>query len=152
MHFEYMKPESGLTLAEGLEEYYRGNRNLLMPEELSEDAAGMFRRHDAGHVVFACDTSLFGETLIDTWTVVATTAGLRGYLEYFRYPQVNRIFSEVGMYRVGLESLKASPAMMRAVIRGWKQPMKWPWYDYEQFLQTPLIEIREHFGIRVILP
>ncbi len=147
---EYVSPDSTMTLRQGLEEYYRINMNLLSPESLPDDAADMFKRHDAGHVVFGCDTSLRGETLIDTWTVVATTAGVRGYLEYFKFSQVNAIFKEVGFLTITIESIKALPPISRAIYYGLKQQRKWPWKKFESYLDTPLADIRKEFDITVI--
>ncbi len=138
------------NLREAIAEYYECNPGLLAPDDLPDDVAMLFRQHDAGHVVFGCDTSLRGETLIDTWTVFATTAGLQGYLEYFKHPQVNQIFSETGYWRITLEFLRCLPDVLR-VIRGSRKLLsKWPWPDYESYLDHPLCEIRCEFNIAVI--
>ncbi len=150
MQPRYLDPTSTQTLGEGLAEYYAVNPGLLDPHGLPPGAAEMFRRHDAGHVVFGCDTSLRGETLIDTWTVVATSAGLRGYLEYFKYPQVNQIFAETGAWAITRATLKCVPDVLRVLLRAWRMPARWPWERFEDFLDTPLDEIRARFAIRPV--
>ena len=77
------------------------NPALLDPAKLSDELAEMFRQHDAGHVIFGCDTSLRGETLIDTWTIFATRAGIRVYFKYLKYPEVNQIFAQAGYWLTG---------------------------------------------------
>ena len=119
-------------------------------EELVRAGADVSAGHDAGHVVFGCDTNLRGETLIDTWTVVATTAGLRGYLQYFKYPQVNAIFAEVGYFRILIESCKVLPDVGRVFYRGFRQDRKWPWNDFRKYLDKSLFEIRSEFDIKVV--
>ncbi len=148
----YLDPASRQTLREGLAEYYAINAGLLDPAGLADDAAEMFRRHDAGHVVFGCDTSLRGEIQIDTWTVLATSAGLRGYLEYFRYPQVNQIFAESGMRAILAATLRGVPDVLRILVRAWRMPQRWPWESFEDYLDLPLGEIRACFGIRPLQP
>lgn len=147
---EYLDPDCTASLAEGIAEYYAHNATLLDPSKLPVDAAELFRQHDAGHVVFGCDTSLRGETLIDTWTLFATTAGLRGYLEYFRYPQVNQIFANAGYWRIFREIVVSLPDVVRILARSRRLAAKWPWQHYERYLDRPLVEIRREFNIRIV--
>lgn len=147
---DYRRQDSPQTLREGLEEYYLANPGLLDPAELPERVSCLFRQHDAGHVVFGCDTSLRGEALIDLWTVVGTTAGLRGYLEYFEHPQVNQIFSEVGYLRIARDSIACLPDLLRVFARSRRLAARWPWADYERYLDRPLAEIRAELGLRLV--
>lgn len=146
----YTEQSSPQSLREGIGEYYACNPELLDPADLPPDAAELFRQHDAGHVVFGCDTSLRGESLIDTWTVFGTTAGLRGYLRYFRYPQVNQIFSDVGYGRIAVELLRCLPDVVRVLARSRRLAERWPWADYEPHLDRPLADIRRQFKIHVV--
>jgi hypothetical protein len=146
----YTEQDSPQSLREGITEYYALNPDLLDPSDLPSDAEALFRQHDAGHVVFGCDTSLRGETLIDTWTVLGTTAGVRGYLQYFKYPQVNQIFSEVGYWRIAVQSLRCLPDVIRVLARSRRLSSRWPWADYEQYLDERLGEIRRKFNIRLV--
>ena len=146
----YIEQDSTQTLREGLGEYYAHNPGLLDPAAMSDGAAVLFRQHDAGHVVFGCDTSLRGETLIDTWTLFATTAGLRGYLEYFRQPQVNQIFQEAGWGRIALELVRCLPSVLRVMARSARMERKWPWRAWEAHLDRPLAEVRRDHGISVV--
>ena len=70
---KYLEAASTQTLGEGIAEYYEHNTALLDPSKLPDEVAALFRQHDAGHVIFGCDTSLRGETLIDSWTIFATS-------------------------------------------------------------------------------
>jgi ubiquinone biosynthesis protein Coq4 len=146
----YMEQGTLQSLREGLAEYYERNPGLLAPSELPPAAAELFRQHDAGHVVFGCDTSLRGETLIDTWTVLGSTAGVRGYLQYFKLPQVNAIFAETGYGRIALESLRCLPDVARVLARSRRLTRRWPWAGYERYLDRPLADLRREFNIRVV--
>jgi len=146
----YIKQDSVQNLRAAIAEYYECNPGLLAPADLPDEVALLFRQHDAGHVVFGCDTSLRGETLIDIWTVFATTAGLKGYLEYFKHPQVNQIFSETGYWRIALEFVRCLPDVLRVIQRSRQLVAKWPWSDYENYLNQPLCEIRREFNITVM--
>jgi len=146
----YADQDSPQSLRDALTEYYVRNPDLLDPGAMPADTEALFRQHDAGHAVFGCDTSLRGETLIDTWTVVGTTAGVRGYLEYFKHPQVNQIFSDVGYGRIAVESLRCLPDVLRVLARSRRLSRRWPWADYARYLDQPLGEIRRQFNIRVV--
>ncbi len=147
---QYTRIDSVQSLQEGIDEYYACNAFLLDPTGLPPEVSTLFRQHDAGHVLFGCDTSLRGETLIDTWTILGTTAGLRGYLQYFRYPQVNQIFKAVGPWVIFVESLKCSPDVARVFWRSYRMNCRWPWSEYELYLDRPLCDLRQQFNIRIV--
>ncbi len=147
---KYLEAASTQTLGEGIAEYYEHNTALLDPSKLPDEVAALFRQHDAGHVIFGCDTSLRGETLIDSWTIFATSVGFRGYFEYFKYPQVNQIFAQVGYGRIFLELFRCLPDVVRVLARSRRISPKWPWQQYSSYLDRPLSEIRREFKIRVI--
>ena len=146
----YTIQDSSQTLREGIAEYYSRNPGLLDPDGMPNEVAELFRQHDAGHVVFGCDTSLRGETLIDTWTILGSTAGLRGYLEYFRYPQVNQVFAQVGYVRIVLEFVRCFGDVGRVIARSRRLSSKWPWHDYRRYLDDSLQDLRSQFNIRVV--
>ncbi|MEM7411961.1 MAG: hypothetical protein AAF430_17155 [Myxococcota bacterium] len=146
----YAEQNSSQSLREGLAEYYARNPDILDPAELPAGAEALFRQHDAGHVVFGCDTSLRGETLIDTWTLVGSTLGVRGYLEYLKQPQVNQIFSDAGYGRIAMESLRCLPDVVRVLVRSRRLSSRWPWEAYDDHLDRPLDEIRREFNIHVV--
>jgi hypothetical protein len=147
---QYLIRDSSQTLREALAEYYARNPGLLDPKGMPNNVAELFRQHDAGHVVFGCDTSLRGETLVDTWTVFGSTAGIRGYVEYFKYPQVNQVFAQVGYFRIALEFLRCLPDVCRVIARCLRLSSKWPWHDYRRYLDDPVRELRHQFNIRVV--
>jgi hypothetical protein len=146
----YTSQTSPQTLREGLAEYYERNPALLDPAHMTPEAAELFRQHDAAHVVFGCDTSLRGETLIDTWTIFGSAIGLRGYLAYLKLPQVNQLFAEAGFLGITGELLRCLGDVLRVAWRGARLRRKWPWRAYAGQLDRPLAEIREQHGIRVV--
>ncbi len=147
---QYVIQDSPQTLREAIAEYYARNPGLLDPDDMPDDAGRLFREHDAGHVVFGCDTSLRGETLIDTWTVLGSSAGLRGYVEYFKYPQVNQVFAQVGYVRIVLEFVRSFGDVGRVIARSRRLSSKWPWHDYRRYLDVSLQDLRSQFNIRVV--
>lgn len=146
----YVRQDSSQTLREGIDEYYARNPGLLDPAQLGSEASTLFRQHDAAHVVFGCDTTVRGETLVDTWTLFGSSIGLRGYLRYLELPQVNQIFARTGWLRVARELVRSLPDVVRVVTRSQRLAARWPWPDYERHLDRPLAELRRTFDIRVV--
>jgi hypothetical protein len=146
----YASQASSQTLREGLAEYYEHNPALLDPAQMDPQGAQLFRQHDAAHVVFGCDTSLRGETLIDTWTIFGSTIGLRGYLAYLKLPQVNQLFAQAGAWRIAIELLRCLGDVLRVIWRSRRLRQKWTWRRYDAHLDQALGEIRERFGIRIV--
>lgn len=146
----YTKQRSQLTLREALAEYYRSNPDLLDPDGMPEDAAQFFRQHDMAHVVFGCDTSLAGEVRADMWTIFGASVGLRGYIEYLKYPQVNDVFEGLGYWQVAVASARALPDVGRIFLRSRKMQRPWPWDGYEPFLDRTLCDVRGEYGVQVL--
>jgi ubiquinone biosynthesis protein Coq4 len=117
---------------------------------MTQEVQALFRQHDAGHVLFGCDTSLRGETLIDTWTIFGTTAGLGVYLASFQNPQVKRTFREVGYGRIVVALFRCLPDVLRVIARSRRLARKWPWSEWEAHLDRPLAELRREHDIAVV--
>ena len=146
----YIDQDSTQTLGEGIAEYYAANPMLLDPDGMPTDAGTLFKQHDAGHVIFGCDTSLRGESLIDTWTIFGSTARLKGYIEYFRHPQIYQIFEDVGYLRMTIEFIRCLPDVCRVLARCRRLNARWPWEKYDDYLDRTLADLRKEFNIRVI--
>jgi ubiquinone biosynthesis protein Coq4 len=146
----YVRQDSPQTLREGLAEYYARNPQLLDPARMPADAAALFRQHDIAHVVFGCDTTLRGETVVDTWTIFATSIGLRGYRDYLKLSQVSDLFAQTGYWRMATEFIRCIPDVLRVVWRSRQVTRKWPWRDYGDHLERPLRDIREQFNLRLV--
>lgn len=139
---------SAQTLAEGLSEYYASNPTLKRGDHLSAEAQTFFRAHDVVHVVYGCGTSMPDEAIVKLASIFGTTAGLsvlRGY----------RLHESLDLYRklpiMGtIGALISAPFLIaRTVWRCRRQPQKWPWSEHQQFMATPLHELRRMFGIKV---
>ncbi len=102
------------------------------------------------HVVFGCDTSLVGEVILARWSILGVTGSLRPYLMGLQRRETR------GLFRDALASFR--PALLwriatlgtLAIVRSLRMRRRWPFEEYESFLDRPLCEIREEFGIRVI--
>jgi hypothetical protein len=145
---QFQSPASIQTLAEALIEYHAANPELKRGDALSPEARAFFHSHDVVHVIYGCGTSMPDEAVVKLASVFGTSGGfsiLRGY----------RLHESVDIYRrlpLGstLIALLASPYIIaRTLWRCACQRSKWPWSSHEQYMQSPLHELRAQFGIEV---
>lgn len=157
--YRYLQPNSKMTLAEGLAEYYTVHPNLLSPEELAnrEELGGLgqfFAAHDACHVLFALDTDLVDEALADTWTLAGTDVKWAELKSYFERPEQRsffaQFFAEIGWWSTIWQATTAIPKIAVAMWRARKMTKKWPLFHWNEHLDRPLVELRREFGIQVL--
>ncbi len=145
----YQDPDSTLTLAEALREYYGSRSDLAGGRGASPAAQEFFRCHDTAHVVFACDTSLPQEGLVKLWSFFATDVGF-GVLRDYALPESREIYTTLTLR----DELRAARTTLAALPRIWwrarRMTRPWPWREFAPYLDRPLREIRREFGIRVL--
>ncbi|MCG8588677.1 MAG: hypothetical protein MJE66_05245 [Proteobacteria bacterium] len=146
----YTAPDSPMTLRQGLAEYMRQHDALMDPSELPPDLGLGLRSHDVAHVVFGCDTTLLGEVVLARWSLFGVTGSIRPYLIGLRRRETRGLFRDaVAAFRPAMFWRLVKFATL-AVWRSLRMRERWPYEDYARYLDEPLCEIREHFGIRVI--
>ncbi len=139
-----------MTLREGLAEYYRRNPGLMDEADLPRDLSLGLHSHDIAHVVFGCDTSLLGEAILVRWSLFGVTGSLRPYLIGLRRRETRGLFRDaLAGFRPSMLWRLVKFATM-AVLRSLRMRARWPFEAYEPYLDQPLCEIRDRFGIRVI--
>lgn len=147
---DYQRAETQATLADGLREYYASCDGLITGRSASPAAREFFRCHDAAHVVFGCSTTLLNEAIVKVWSFFGTTAGL-SLLRAYRLPESQEIYETLRwgeIARTAIGSVAVVPAVLWRCSRLRK---RWPWSEFDEQLDLPLIEIRQEFGIRLVL-
>lgn len=150
LRFKYQEPNCPLTLSQGLEEYRIGHPSLIKEDQLNEGALELFHNHDICHVVFALDTNLTHEAMADTWTILGTDVGFFNYVHYLKQDEAKQLIQDIGIFNTILTFFKAIPKILKIIFLSRKMNKKWPWLKNEEYLDKPLNEIREEFGIHVI--
>ena len=146
---EFQRAESEQTLGSGLEEYYASRADLVTGRGASSAAREFFRCHDAAHVVFGCNTSLRNEAMVKLWSFFGTTRGLRLLREY-RLPESQEIYATLDWGSIARTVPRALAVAPRVIARCLRMHKRWPWPDFEKFLEVPLRDLREEYGIRVL--
>lgn len=136
------------TLAEGLAEYHDSNPGLAKDRSPSPQAQEFFRCHDAVHVVFGCGNSLNDEAVVKIASMLGTTAGL-GVLSGYTLRESLEIYRALRVGDVAISVLQSVVVVPRTIVRCLRQGRRWPWDTFDMYMQVPLHDIREEFGIRV---
>ncbi len=145
---DYQEQDSKQTLSEGIAEFFAANKQHFKTRVLTPEADEFFRCHDASHVVFGCDISLNDELVVKISSIFGTMAGwtvIKGY----RLPESTEIYEElqwVDIVHTAVSSLYLVPITIWRCIR---MRERWQWDNFDEFLDVPLGQVREKFGIQV---
>lgn len=149
IHHHFESEKSAQTLAQGLAEYFAANPSLKRESALlSAEARQFFRSHDTVHVLYGCGTTMLDEAVVKLASLFGTTGGfkiLRGYVNY----ETLDIYTKLPLGGTLLAVLWAPYLIVRTIWRCARQSRRWPWAEYEHYLDTPLHELRSQFGIKV---
>ncbi len=145
---DYQHQACRMTLAQGIAEYRAGNPHLLQDRGISPEARAFFLSHDTAHVVFGCDTTLADEAAVKIASLFGTTAGF-GVLRGYRLHESIRLYRQLRVVDILTTAVRAIVIVPRTTLRCRAQSKRWPWADFEPYMQTPLAELRDEFGIKV---
>lgn len=148
----YQQQDTGLTLLEGLEEYYVANKDVVVrPADLPLESVALFRSHDMCHVIFGLGTTLDDEAMADARTLFSCDVGWRRYWSYLTQDkQAKALFQELGYLKGFDVTLRAMPRILCAFREARRMNKRWPWNPPESYLGRSLAGLREEFGICVM--
>ena len=153
---EYQDQNCSLTLQEGLNCYYKAFPESI---EIFEDNAGsgtLLRDHDCTHVIFGLDISIEQESILDTWVLWGSKWELRYLLGYQKLPQIKQLYknlvNEIGYFGFIKILWKLGGIKRKVMFRTLKMKKKWPFKMPEEYLSMKILDLREMYGIKVLLP
>lgn len=152
--FKNMNPEIEiLTLKKALENFHIEYSSHLSHKKpnISSKAVQFFKSHDIAHVLFGCDISLYGEGAVKLWTIFGTDIGFINHLKEYRHANaydlaMNRKFGFWNSVKSLLKLLYSTPFL---IYKSQKMKKRWPWANFDQFLEKPIEEVRKEFNILV---
>lgn len=147
-----MNDDPTLTLRQGFERFAKANQAILSSRETSEEADRFFRCHDTAHVIFGCDASLFGEGTVKLWTIFGTTLGFWNHVRGYSEADAFSLFRQYSRRHVARNIVSLIANVPRTITRARRMRKRWPWWEYEAYLDMPLAEIRAEFGIETVHP
>ena len=138
------------TLAQGLAEYLSANPSLKRQESLlSSEAREFFRSHDIVHVLYGCGTTMPDEAVVKLSSLFGTTGGFRVLRGYTAHETLD-IYTKLPLGNTLMALLKSPYLILRTVLRCIRQTQRWPWAENQQYLDTPLVDLRSKFRIAVV--
>lgn len=149
MRHRFESADSTQTLAEGLAEYFAANPALKRDDRLhSAQARLFFRSHDTVHVLYGCGTSMPDEAVVKLVSIFGTTGGVQ-VLHGYTHHETLDIYTRLPLASTLLAVGAAPYLIVRTLWRCGRQKQRWPWVENQEFLDTPLSELRARFGITV---
>jgi ubiquinone biosynthesis protein Coq4 len=145
-----MNDDSALILREGVKRFCEGNAAVFSERDMSSEASEFFRCHDTAHVVFGCDTSIFGEGILKIFTICGTTLGFWKHVKGYADADAFALFRQYSWRHLVGHIFKLVANVPRAFIHAKQMSKPWPWADHSLYLDRSIKEIRREFNIKVI--
>lgn len=139
-----------LTLQQGLDLFKERNQRFFSKRKMSAEGEEFLKCHDVAHVIFGCDTTIYGEGLVKIWTSFGTTSGFWEVVSGYQEVSAFELFRKYSFRHVSGNILRYLAVIPKALSSVNKMTKPWPFSDYEAYLNTPLAEIREEFNIQVL--
>lgn len=147
-----MTSSKSITLAQGLKEFYETYDTDLShtDEAIPEDVQAFFRSHDIAHVLFGCDISLYGEGSVKIWTILGTSLGFWRHLREYRRADAFELSKKLDRSKSFKDLIRLIRAIPILILRARRMHRPWPWSGFEQYLDSPIHEIRKEFNIDLL--
>ena len=142
--------DTQITLREGIEKFNRRNERYFSDRDTSDEAKEFFRCHDIAHVVFGCDTSIFGEGVVKTWTVFGTTLGFWRHISEYNEADAFQLFRMYSWQHVAKNIFQYLVSIPKIIFRAKRMNKPWDWSDFEQYLDVNVGDIRKEFNIHPV--
>lgn len=144
--------EDSITLRKGLEIFHEAYKDHLShyKKELSNEAQAFFRSHDIAHVLFGCDISLYGEGAVKIWTIFGTSLGFWQHITAYRAANAFELSKSFTLVHIVTNIFRLLFSIPVIIIRTKRMHKKWDWAKFEPYLDTPIVEIRKEFNIKVL--
>lgn len=145
---EYQNPDSAQTLREAINELQAaaGEQNFVFESPQMQRA---ILAHDAVHAVFACAITQVDEVAAHVWMLLGTTVTISEIKQVAARSEHRRIAAEEGHWQMATRAVRALPRILKVVVATLQMKKRFPWQDYERFMNWRLSEIRREFGIRL---
>lgn len=147
-----MTKNKQLTLRQGLENFRKENKDYLnhKKEGISSEAKTFFKSHDVAHVLFGCDISLFGEGSVKIWTIFGTTLGFWKHLAAYKQANAYELSRNFKLAHIVKNMFRFLVKIPTIISRARQMNKRWPWSSFDAYMDSPIVDIREEYNIRVL--
>ncbi len=150
MRYDYQKQDSGMTLTEGLAEYYRVHPEFDGKTDFLGQPRETVKAHDVCHVVFGLGATSEEELIVEVWTFLGCSIPVKKIAEAKKTQFTIELLNYFGPYRLIKRFILTFPRVARASFAALRMKKRWPHFGYEPYLGMPLHQIRLEFGIQCV--
>jgi hypothetical protein len=151
----YSTASNHLPLQKALDIHYALNPQFTHWYKYHSDIAKkLVKAHDISHLVFGCDTQLLGEMQVQLWAKFAVQPfGWRETLSYARDKESKVLLKNpVGYRRMLIFFIQNFSQVKKIKLQAAKMPMKWRYFEEDQYMNTTLGDLRAAYGIAICAP
>jgi ubiquinone biosynthesis protein Coq4 len=119
---------------------------MMIPEEYSMPMMSAILS-DVCHIIFGCDTSLVGEAKVEQWTINSTNFSFQEYVNTTLSTEATR---QVSLLQITVQGILNIFPLIRTYLAAKKVKSKWSFYNYPNYLDRNISEIRQEFNIQIV--
>lgn len=142
--------DDNITLQRGLEVFYKNNMKYFSNRIYSKKGKVFLRNHDVAHIVFGCDTSIYGEGVVKIWTTFGTTLSFWKVISGYNEVNAFELFRKYSFRHIYKNIFRFLLAIPKTIVRAKKMSKPWPFSGYESYLNIPICAVRKEFNIQIL--
>jgi len=145
-----MNSKEEITLREGLDQFHKRNQQYFSKRKMSKQGEEFLRYHDMAHVVFGCDTTIYGEGMVKIWTTFGTNWSFWRVTKAYNEVSAFELSRQYSFRHVAKNILRFLITIPKAIFRAREMNKPWPFSECDAYLDIPVSEIRQEFNIQVL--
>jgi len=142
--------DKNITLQQGLDQFHNKNMKYFSERPNSKEGEEFLRCHDVAHIIFECDTTLYGEGVVKVWTTFGTTLSFWEVTSGYNEANAFELFKLYSLRHILKNILRFILVIPKTIVRAKRMSKPWSFSEYNLYLDTPLTEIRKEFNIQVL--
>ena len=139
-----------ITLQEGLNKFQEKHEQYFSDRPMSEEAKSFLLSHDIAHVVFGCNTSIYGEGVVKIWTTFGSDLGFWKVTKGYKAVNAYSLAKEYSFGHVVKNIGQFLLTIPKTILRSRQMSKPWTGSNYQPYLNKPISEIRKEFNIKII--
>lgn len=142
--------DNNITLQQAIVQFHKKNMKYFSKRTTSKDGKQFLRCHDVAHIVFGCDTTIYGEGVVKIWTTFGTTLSLWKVINGYNEANAFQFFRLYSLPHIMKNILRFFLVIPKVIVRAKRMSKPWPFSAYEPYFNIQLSEIRKEFNIQIL--
>lgn len=142
--------DDNITLQQGIEQFQGKYKKYFSKKSSSKEGEAFLRCHDVAHIVFGCDTTIYGEGVVKIWTTFGTTLSFWKVVNGYNEANAFELFKMYSFRHIMKNIVRLLLVIPKVIVRAKRMSKPWPFLEYKPYLNTPITELRKEFNIQVL--